>query len=207
MREPGPLGAELSSLTPKQARFVAEYLKDQNATQAAILAGIEFGKPVGFYCYLLVDPRNGQVFYVGKGVRNRLTAHARLARLGVVDNAPKCRRIAEIHEAGLEVEAVVLAGGLGEVEALGVEREVIAALRDTGIASISGGNCTNAERVAEQVAAIRRQMLPVLMWKLMATPEQIAAATRHSGSPEAFHAQILAELDEALAAGGRHDDH
>ena len=28
-----------SSLTPKQARFVDEYLKDLNATQAAIRAG------------------------------------------------------------------------------------------------------------------------------------------------------------------------
>lgn len=33
----------MSKLSPKQARFVAEYLKDQNATQAAIRAGYSKG--------------------------------------------------------------------------------------------------------------------------------------------------------------------
>lgn len=30
---------------------------------------------LGCYVYLYIDPRNAQVFYVGKGVGNRATAH------------------------------------------------------------------------------------------------------------------------------------
>ena len=29
-----------------------------------------------YYVYRLVDPKNGQTFYVGKGCRNRVFAHA-----------------------------------------------------------------------------------------------------------------------------------
>ncbi|MCD9096183.1 terminase small subunit [Luteimonas fraxinea] len=36
-------GDQLMALSPKQARFVVEYLKDQNATQAAIRAGYSKG--------------------------------------------------------------------------------------------------------------------------------------------------------------------
>ena len=38
-----PARPERSGLTPKQQRFVSEYLKDQNATQAAIRAGYSAG--------------------------------------------------------------------------------------------------------------------------------------------------------------------
>lgn len=31
---------------------------------------------MGYYVYRLVDPRNGQTFYVGKGKGNRIFAHA-----------------------------------------------------------------------------------------------------------------------------------
>ena len=31
---------------------------------------------LGSYVYLLTDPRNGEIFYVGKGLGNRVFAHA-----------------------------------------------------------------------------------------------------------------------------------
>ena len=194
-----PKAKPAPALTPRQARFVAEYQKDQNATQAAIRAGFEFGQAVGFYTYLLADPRDGGVFYVGKGWRSRLSRHAALVRAGRVDNAEKCRRIAEIHASGLQVLELVFAGGLSEQGALQLERVLIEELRNTGLTNIAGGNCTNAERIAELVAAAKRQLIPAWLWKLTASPEQKAMVARLYGTPEAMRQALLDELDEALA--------
>ena len=52
------------ALTPKQQRFVEEYLTDLNATQAAVRAGInllDVSSVEGFYVYFLIDPRDGNI--------------------------------------------------------------------------------------------------------------------------------------------------
>ena len=44
-------------LSIKQKTFIAEYLKDGNATRSAIAAGYSFSCDIkGYYVYLLVDP-------------------------------------------------------------------------------------------------------------------------------------------------------
>ncbi len=189
-----------AGLTPKQARFVSEYLKDQNATQAAIRAGYSFGEVDGHYCYLLADPRDGQVFYVGKGVRARVQVHARRVRAGRVDNAGKCKRIAEVHAAGREVLELVFASGLTERGAFATEKAMIAALRDHGLTNIAEGNGTNADRLAEQVAAFKRNFLPEWLWRQRARPEQVALVEKMGGHA-AVRDQLFAELDEALGVG------
>jgi hypothetical protein len=55
-----------------------------------------------FYVYALIDPRNGQTFYIGKGQGARMHHHEREARSGRLSR--KCDRIREIWAAGLEVE-------------------------------------------------------------------------------------------------------
>lgn len=54
------------------------------------------------HVYQLVDPRDGSVFYVGKGGPYRLGQHEKEADLGLM--TPKCIRIREIWSAGLQVE-------------------------------------------------------------------------------------------------------
>jgi hypothetical protein len=66
-----------------------------------------------YYVYRLIDPRNGETFYVGKGKGNRIFQHARAGlKLGNSDDADssdedavelELQRIKEIHTAGLEV--------------------------------------------------------------------------------------------------------
>lgn len=153
---------------------------------------------MGCYAYLLIDPRNGQIFYVGKGVRRRLAAHAKMVRAGKVDNTEKFRRIAAIQAQGREPLAVVFAGGMSDRDALRVEKELIKALRGQGLTNISGGNCTNAERLEETVAAFKRNWMPSWLWRRVATPQQIAAVER-MGGPEAMRDRLFAEMDEALA--------
>ncbi len=64
---------------------------------------------LGFYVYRLVDPRNDETFYVGRGVGNRVFDHfeeAHDARRGGPRSA-KTDRINAIHDARLRVSAVI----------------------------------------------------------------------------------------------------
>lgn len=54
------------------------------------------------FVYHLVDPRDGEVFYVGKGRADRLRQHEREAELGTLTE--KCQRIRDIWAAGKQVE-------------------------------------------------------------------------------------------------------
>lgn len=78
------------------------------------------------YVYRLIDPRNGETFYVGKGKGDRVFAHIRLDRgLKADDFDNKVKRIREIRAAGLEVGHVIHRHGLDEKTALEVEAALI----------------------------------------------------------------------------------
>jgi hypothetical protein len=86
---------------------------------------------LGFYVYVLIDPRNGRIFYVGKGTGNRCFSHvveARRTDADVVDDYKKLDQIREIEAAGRQVRIDVLRHGLGEREAFLVESAAIDAL-------------------------------------------------------------------------------
>jgi uncharacterized protein len=69
-----------------------------------------------FYVYLYIDPRDGVVFYVGKGTGARALAH--LKGLGETE---KVERIAELRQLGKEPEIEILRYGLTENEAFLIE--------------------------------------------------------------------------------------
>lgn len=58
------------------------------------------------YVYRLIDPRNGETFYVGKGKGNRVFAHIR-AELDTDDPNDKLKRIHEIRADGFDVAHVI----------------------------------------------------------------------------------------------------
>jgi len=83
---------------------------------------------IGYYVYLLIDPRDDVIFYVGKGVGNRCFSHLKVARKTRADTAgdyPKLRRIRAIEKAGLDVRIDVLRHGLDEPTAFHVEASAI----------------------------------------------------------------------------------
>ena len=106
-----------------------------------------------WYVYWLIDPRNGETFYVGKGSGNRIFAHARgdyaetvsldtaaLNDEDIEDSADlKIKRINEIKSVGLDVGHVVHRHG---IETEDVAYQVEAALIDAypGLTNQAGGH-------------------------------------------------------------------
>jgi len=145
-------------LNPKQARFVQEYLVDLNATQAAIRAGLELkrcGTDAGFYVYLLVDSRNGEIFYIGKGKGQRFKAHVREWRSSSDVNTDKCARIGEIILAGGQVAAYRFADGMTEMNAFATERLLIRGIGLDRLTNAARGQAAQAER---QIAHAQYQL-------------------------------------------------
>jgi uncharacterized protein len=79
---------------------------------------------LGYYVYLYIDPRDGKVFYIGKGKDERCLDH-----LFEDDDHPKVKRIREIFAAGHEPRIEMLAHGLrSEQEAYSIEAAAIGLL-------------------------------------------------------------------------------
>ena len=76
------------------------------------------------YVYVLVDPRNNCIFYVGKGSGNRVYQHAQAA---LVEDSPslKLSTIREIKGLGLDVKYYIIRHNLSEQEAYLVESSII----------------------------------------------------------------------------------
>lgn len=88
------------------------------------------------YVYFLVDPRNNEVFYVGKGKGNRVFQHAEDALVSEADS-DKLEKIREIRAAGMPVQHFILRHGLEDKESLLIEASLID--------FIGKGNLTNKQ--------------------------------------------------------------
>src|SRR6266542_4269057 len=94
------------------------------------------------YVYRLIDPRNGETFYVGKGQGNRVFSHIRAEQnLEGDDLDNKVKRIREIRLGGFEVAHVIHRHGMDERTAFEVEAALIDAY--PGLTNIVGGTGGN----------------------------------------------------------------
>lgn len=86
----------------------------------------EIAQSLQYYVYRLIDPRNGETFYVGKGKGNRVFAHcAGELVLDGEDPEQKYKRIREIRKAGFEVAHIIHRHGMDEPTAMEVEGALI----------------------------------------------------------------------------------
>jgi hypothetical protein len=92
------------------------------------------------YVYRLIDPRNGETFYVGKGKGNRVFAHIR-AEIDTDDPNDKLKRIHEIRAAGFDVAHVIHRHGLDDKTAFEVEAALIDAY--PGLTNAVNGSGSN----------------------------------------------------------------
>lgn len=92
------------------------------------------------YVYRLIDPRNGETFYVGKGKGNRVFAHIR-AELETEEPNDNLKRIREIHATGFDVAHVIHRHGLEDKTAFEVEAALIDAY--PGLTNAVNGSGSN----------------------------------------------------------------
>lgn len=169
-----------AKLTDKQKHFCDVYLANgMNATKAVIAAGYSECKPIGYYVYMLIDPRNDTVFYVGKGKGNRAWQHSAEYRNNRVNNALKHRVIGEIHNLGMEHTVRVVASDLVEGEALDIERYLIGRLKDAGITNISMVGVDAKEKQKAEAQTMLSKMLPYDLWVALKNPPEWAKEYYH----------------------------
>jgi hypothetical protein len=128
---------------------------------------------IGYYVYQLTDPRNGQIFYIGKGNGNRVFAHVNEA-IRNPENTDKLSRIRKIREAGLEVHYDILRHGLTEKEAFEVEAAMIDYL--TQLANLKIGQASTGRgrmTVPEIIATYDPQPITIREPVLLITPRKL----------------------------------
>lgn len=79
----------------------------------------------GFYVYALIDPRDNQIFYIGKGTANRVFSHEAESGKSPKSEKAKLQRIQEIESAGYDVKRLIVNWGLTEAEAFAAEATLI----------------------------------------------------------------------------------
>jgi len=115
-----------------------------------------------FYVYRLIDPRNDLPFYIGKGKGDRLAAHERDARNGLISD--KCDRIREIWDAGFAVVRETVRYFSNEQDAFAFERSLIVEIGIDNLTNVIGGSFGGSkvegipDRVARPLAAIVRKL-------------------------------------------------
>ena len=115
-----------------------------------------------FYVYALVDPRDGEIFYVGKGTGKRLLAHGLEADIlsGGRGNQAKLARIREIRASGIEPRLDVIRHSLSESEALLVEAALIDTLRGLTNAVSGHGSAAGRMPLSELVVTYGAEPIP-----------------------------------------------
>lgn len=98
---------------------------------------------LGYYVYVLIDPRDNKIFYVGKGKGNRVNQHL----LGALDEnsqeTEKIKRIRDIQGQGLQVGLDIIRHELTEKEAFEVESALIDLLGLENLTNIQNGHHGN----------------------------------------------------------------
>mgnify|MGYP000429755088 CR=1 FL=1 len=121
----------------------------------------EVCKGLGHYVYRLIDPRNGNTFYVGRGQGNRVFQHANAALNPENDpESNKLSSIRAIHNAGLKVVHVIHRHSIPADMVAEVEASLIDAY--PGLSNVQGGEGSGDRGPMSTVEIIDKFSLPAI---------------------------------------------
>lgn len=129
----------------------------------------EVATKLGHYVYRLIDPRNGETFYVGKGTKNRVFEHAKLENLDFINKddedeiSAKAQRIRDIKNAGLSVIYVIHRHDVPEHAIYEVEAAVIDAF--PGLSNVQGGHGSGSRGPMSTQEINEKYALPEIDWE------------------------------------------
>lgn len=168
---------------------------------------------LGHYVYRLIDPRNGETFYVGKGQGNRVFSHARgEAEVESGDLSEKVHRIRQIRLSGFEVAHVVHRHGLDERQAFEVEAALIDAFPEVlnevnGRASDERG-AMHAKQIIETyrapIAEFRHRVVLITVNRTVIERGSAYEAVRYAWKidpKKAERAELVLALQQGLIVG------
>jgi hypothetical protein len=164
------------------------------------------------YVYRLIDPRNGETFYVGKGTGNRVFAHIRAepdVNDGILD--PKMNRIREIRLSGFDVGHVINRHGMDDDTAFQVESALIDAYPGlTNALDGNGGTDFGAMHAREILAryaaepAVFKHKALLISVNRTATERPLYEATRYAwkvSRERAQKAEVILAVVQGLIVG------
>lgn len=183
-------------MTPKQEKFCQLYVELGNASEAYRQAGVEVATGQSkFYTYMLIDPRDQSIFYVGKGTGARIRHHVAGAIGGRIDNPRKCERIISILSDGLKVTELFFSDHECSASAMMMERILIERLKESLTNIISGG-ASEAERASLMAKQALSKMKSFDEWMDTTSDFRVAAASRWPGGARACYDMVKADLQE-----------
>jgi len=164
------------------------------------------------YVYRLIDPRNGETFYVGKGKGNRVFAHIRAEQNldgDELDN--KLKRIREIRIAGFDVAHVIHRHGMDDKTAFEVEAALIDAysgvLNDVGGAHSNDYGVMHAREIVQRYCAepaVFQHKTLLISVNRSAAETSLYEATRHAWKirkSKAKQAEVILATRQGLIVG------
>ncbi|MCH7839904.1 MAG: hypothetical protein IID38_06680 [Planctomycetes bacterium] len=160
------------------------------------------------YVYRLIDPRNGETFYIGKGKNDRVFAHSR-AEIKTEDPGDKLKRIREIHVGGFEVAHVIHRHGMDDKTAMEVEAALIDAYPGLTNAVIGGNDfgAMHAQEIVNRyeadVAEIKRRAILINVNR-SATETSLYEATRYAwriAVKKAQRAEVVLAVRQGIIVG------
>jgi hypothetical protein len=166
-----------------------------------------------YYVYRLIDPRNGETFYVGKGRGNRVFEHVKGELLAGDDElTDKLKRIREIRKDGFEVAHVIHRHGLTEEQAFEVEAALIDAYPE--VTNQVGGHASDerglmhARQVIEHYeapeAVFTHTAIIISVNRTVAERESVYAAVRYAWKVDPKKAQaarLVIAVEQGLIIG------
>ncbi len=134
----------------------------------------EVAEKLEWYVYRLIDPRNGETFYVGKGRGNRVFEHAKgtIGENEEYATDSKKQRISEIRASGLQVAHIIHRHGMPnektayEVEAALIDAYPGLANKVTGHWSEDRGSRHAIEIIAEYKAETFEATEPFILFSI-----------------------------------------